>query len=164
MLRIFAGKNLIWSTVEVVVQTCLFYWGYLFFAFIACQECSDIQLTFYSISTKTIKSKHNRKTMGKESKRKCRKFRERWYYYFCLDFLVWICQRHLSEVIALSLMSLTHHGKQSRRDYIFGHSIITIQELLTWILAPNREQRFQTFPQSILRIFHITGEWDINEN
>ena len=121
--------------------------------FIACQECSDIWYTVYSISTKTIKSEHNRKTKGKESRRKCWRFRERWYYYFCLDILVWMCQRHLSEVIALSVMSLTHHGTQSRRDYIFGHSIITIRELLTWILAPNREQLFPTLPQSLLRIF-----------
>ena len=138
--------------------------------FIACQECSDIWYTVYSISTKTIKSEHNRKTKGKESRRKCWRFRERWYYYFCLDILVWMCQRHLSEVIALSVMSLTHHGTQSRRDYIFGHSIITIRELLTWILAPNREQLFPTLPQSLLWIFDKkitkqkkTWECEINE-
>lgn len=140
--------------------------------FIACQECSDIWYTVYSISTKTIKSEHNRKTKGKESRRKCWRFRERWYYYFCLDILVWICQRHLSEVIALSVMSLTHHGTLSRRDYIFGHSIITIRKLLTCILAPNREQLFRTLPQSLLRIFDTktnktktqkTREREINE-
>lgn len=53
----------------------------------------------------------------------------------------------------------SHCGRQSRRDYIFGHSIITIPELLTWILAPNREQCCQNLPQSILWIFH-KKEWD----
>lgn len=100
--------------------------------------------------------KYSGKEKGKCSWSKCRKFKERWYYYFYLDVLVWICQRHLSEVIALSVMSLTHRGRQSRRDYIFGHSIITIRELLTLILAPNREQCFQTLPQSLLWIFHKT--------
>lgn len=135
------------STPDNIVQykfklALLFYEVYLFYAFIACQECSDVRYTIHSISSKTIKSKYNRKTKRKESRRKCQRFKERWYYYFCLDILVRIYQRHLSEVIALSVMSLTHHGRQSRRDYIFGHSIITIRELLTWILAPNREQRF----------------------
>lgn len=116
----------------------------------------------YTISHYILKSHNSEKfgckiqweRKGKYSWSKCRKFKERWYYYFCLDVLVWICQRHLSEVIALSVMSLTHRGRQSRRDYIFGHSIITIRELLTLILAPNREQHFQTLPQSFLWIFH----------
>lgn len=112
-------------------------------------QCVDA----YTVKAST-KSKYDRKAKGKEYRGKCSKFWERWYYYFCFDILVWICQRHLSEIIALSVMSLTHHGRQSRRDYIFGHSIIRIWELLTWILAPNREECFQTLPQSIPWMFH----------
>lgn len=84
-------------------------------------------------------------------------FQERWYYYFFCGILVWICQRHLSEVIVLSVMSLTLHGRQSRRDYIFGYSIITIWELLTSILSLNRKECFQTHPLSQLWIFLKNG-------
>lgn len=51
--------------------------------------------------------------------RKYSKLYEIWHYYSYSDIPAWICERHFSEIIALSVMSLTHHGRQSRTDYIF---------------------------------------------
>lgn len=50
---------------------------------------------------------------------KCSKLYEIWHYYSLSNIPAWICERHFSEIIALSVMSLTHHGRQSRMDYIF---------------------------------------------